>query len=99
MVIRHLKAEDQAVFLTFCKDFYSGGAVLHEVDPDNFRRTFYYGVAIETVVLRWQENLYLIARYVEEHLLVKIAFADLHKRSSCLQLVITDICVIVKLWK
>ena len=28
MVIRHLKAEDQAVFLAFCQDFYSGGAVL-----------------------------------------------------------------------
>ena len=40
MVIRHLKAEDQAVFLAFCQDFYSGGAVLHAVDPDNFRRTF-----------------------------------------------------------
>ena len=40
MVIRHLKAEDQAVFLAFCQDFYSGGAVLHAVDPDNFRHTF-----------------------------------------------------------
>lgn len=40
MVIRHLKEEDRKVFLEFCQDFYSGGAVLHAVDPDNFCRTF-----------------------------------------------------------
>ena len=40
MVIRHLKEEDWKVFLEFCQDFYSGGAVLHAVDPDNFCRTF-----------------------------------------------------------
>ena len=40
MEIRHLKEEDRTVFLAFCEDFYSGGAVLHSVDPDNFRRTF-----------------------------------------------------------
>ena len=40
MIIRHLKEEDRAVFQAFCEDFYSGGAVLHSVDPDNFRRTF-----------------------------------------------------------
>ena len=40
MVIRHMKEEDRKVFLEFCQDFYSGGAVLHAVDPDNFCRTF-----------------------------------------------------------
>ena len=40
MVIRHLKEEDRKVFLEFCQDFYSGGAVLHAVDPDNFCCTF-----------------------------------------------------------
>ena len=40
MVIRHLKEEDRKVFLEFCQDFYSGGAVVHAVDPDIFCRTF-----------------------------------------------------------
>lgn len=40
MAIRHLKEEDRKVFLEFCQDFYSSGAVLHAVDPDNFCRTF-----------------------------------------------------------
>ena len=40
MEIRHFIEKDRETFLSFCKDFYSGGAVLHPVDSENFVRTF-----------------------------------------------------------
>lgn len=40
MEIRHFIEKDRETFLSFCKDFYSGGAVLHPVDSENFARTF-----------------------------------------------------------
>ena len=40
MQIRKFQPGDFTVYLEFSRDFYSGGAVLHPVDEQNFKNTF-----------------------------------------------------------
>ena len=40
MTIRDFKKEDYNDFFNMCRDFFSGDAVAHEVDPAHFTQTF-----------------------------------------------------------
>lgn len=40
MTIRDIKKEDFNQFIYMCRDFYSGDAVDHTVDEENFKKTF-----------------------------------------------------------
>ena len=39
-MIRPITSADRAQYITLCKEFYSGDAVLHPVPEDYFQRTF-----------------------------------------------------------
>ncbi len=39
-MIRDLLPQDKEIFMTMAKEFYSSAAVVHNVDPENFQKTF-----------------------------------------------------------